>query len=199
MRRVRARYAWLVLMIVGSEAWATEAPVELLQEPQEHPKLTPLGYQLSAQKEQELAARRQRVKAQRLRDLAARLDEARARGDSASTQLLEAVVARVEAGPPHVASRANAWASEHVAHLRAADQWRKYGPQLDKPEVVRAFDTHALRMAKLLRMRQLTLDTPESTERDALLSQIETTIELEGTRHVEQLERWLTPPHASTP
>lgn len=161
--------------------------------PQPHPQLTPLGYQLSAQKEHSLAARREAVKAQRLKDLGTRLSEARTKQDVESTELLEAIIARIEAGAPAAARKANAWGSEHVAHMRASDQWNKYGAQLDRPEVITEFDKHALRIAKLQRIREVIQAAAASTERDALLSQVETAIELEGARHVEQLERWLRP------
>ncbi len=194
MRRFWVRSAWLLLLIVGRDAWATEGPdVEPELGPQPHPQLTPLGYQLSAQKEHALALRRQAVKAQRLNELGTRLNDARAKQNAELAQELEAIVARVDAGAPAAPQLANAWGSEHVAHMRALDQWTKYGAQLDQPQVVAEFDKHALRIAKLRRVREVIQATAASTERDALLSQVETTVELEGARHVEQLERWLRP------
>lgn len=168
-------------------------------EPPVHPQLTPLGYRLSAQKEQHLAARRRTVKARRLNELGARLDDAQRRDDHAVVARLDAVIERVKAGPPATRPAVNAWGSEHVAHLRAMDQWRRFGSQLDQPEVIQEFEKHAWRIAQLRRVREVIQTTPESLEREALQSHIEIALETEGARHVAQLEQWLTPRGGNTP
>lgn len=200
MRGRWSRGSCILILILAPYARATEGfAAEPAIGPQPHPQLTPLGYKLSAQKEQELAGRRQGVKKQRLSELGERLTAARTQADVGLTERLEAIIKRVEAGPPPVVTSVNAWGSEHVAHMRALDQWQKYGAQLYRPEVVDEFDKHALRIAKLRRIREVTLATAASTEREVLLSQIETTMELEGARHVEQLERWLVPVTGTLP
>lgn len=168
-------------------------------EPPAHPQLTPLGYRLSAQKEHHLAARRQAVKARRLNEVGARLDDARRRGDEALVVRLQGVIERLQAGPPAPRREVNAWASEHVAHLRALDQWRRFGAQLDEPSVIREFEKHAWRIAQLRRAREVVQTTAESLEREALQSQIDIAIETEAARHEAQLEQWLTPRGGNTP
>jgi hypothetical protein len=180
-------------LLLGRDVWATEGPVEQTAPlVQAHPQLTPFGYQLSAEKEQALAGRRHALKLRRLGELHTRRDAAQAAGDVALVELLAAVIERVKAGPVNSPS-SNPWASEHVAHLRAANQWRRYGAKLHEPYVVEEFDKHALRVAQLRRMQEVVRTSLPSTERDTWLNDIDTTIEMEATRHVERLERWLQP------
>jgi hypothetical protein len=196
MRVSSSRWSVLMVVFVGHDAFATQAADEVSQS---HPQLTPLGFQLAAENEYALASRRETIKKQRLDALRLRLEEARSRSDVGAVRLLEGVIERVLAGLPSIKTRVSAWGSEHVAHLRAADQWKKYGSQLEQPAVIEEFDKHAQRIARLRRVREVLQDTSPSNEREGLLSQVETTIELEAMRHEEILEKLLHPMQGASP
>lgn len=184
----------LFLGVVCAEygAWA-DGPVPPDDGPlagEAHPQLTENEYRLVAEQSQTRAAGRTARRAARLSALQAQLSRAKTEGNTALEVRLSAVVGRLEAAAPKL-SEEERWSRAHGRKMTMRSLWARFGTKLHDPAVVAEFDTHAWRVARLLRSRQVADTMADDPRRTSLRIEVEQLMVAETERHRSALGQLL--------
>jgi hypothetical protein len=126
-------------------------------------------------------AERAAARAKELREKAAK---ARESGDVKQAEQYEKAAERLEKSPM-APERGPGWkkAMERRKRARLKPLWKQYGERLKNPEVRAEFKKHAIRMARLDRMRELARNNPDEEKRKKLIERINATVAKENARH----------------
>jgi hypothetical protein len=148
--------------------------------PEEMAKRTETMKERMAEHAQKLTAR-----AKELREKAAK---ARASGDTKQAEQLEKAAERLEKGPM-TPERGPGWqkAMRKRKLARLKPLWKQYGERLKAPEVRDEFKKHAVRMARLDRMRDLSRNHPKEDVRQKMIERINAMVARENARHRQAL------------
>lgn len=148
--------------------------------PEEMAKRTETMKERMAEHQQKLAAR--------AKDLREKAAKARAAGDTKEAEQLEKAAERMEKGPM-APERGPGWekAMRKRKLARLKPLWKQYGERLKTPEVREEFKKHAVRMARLDRMRELARNNPKEEVRQKLIERINGMVARENARHRQSL------------
>ncbi len=148
--------------------------------PEEMAKRTESMKERMAEHAEKLAAR-----AKELREKAAK---ARASGDTKQAEQLEKAAERLEKGPM-TPERGPGWqkAMRKRKLARLKPLWKQYGERLKNPEVREEFKKHAVRMARLDRMRDLSRNHPKEEVRQKMIERVNAMVAKENARHRQTL------------
>jgi hypothetical protein len=126
--------------------------------------------------------------AARSKELRERAEQARAKGDTKQADQLEKAAERLEKRPL-TPERGEGWkkAMERRKRARLKPLWKQYGERLKEPAVQEEFKKHALRVARLERMRALARNSEDEATRKSLLERINTAMAQENARHRQTL------------
>ncbi len=146
-----------------------------------------------AEKMKERMAQHAEKVAARSKDLREKAAKARAKGDTKQAEQLEKAAERLEKSPM-TPERGPGWqkAMERRKRARLKPLWKQYGERLKNPDVKAEFKKHALRMARLDRMRDLARDNPDEEARKKLIERINASVAKENARHRQTLRQMMS-------
>lgn len=126
--------------------------------------------------------------AARSQELREKAKQARANGDDRQAEQLEKAAERLEKRPL-TPERGEGWkkAMERRKRARLKPLWKQYGERLKEPEVQEEFKKHAVRVARLDRMRALARGNADEEARKSLLERINASMAKENARHRQTL------------
>lgn len=137
--------------------------------------------------------------AARSKELRERAQQARSKGDEKQATQLEKAAERLEKRPL-TPERGEGWkkAMERRKRARLKPLWKQYGERLKEPEVQQEFKKHALRVARLDRLRALARNTVDEEARKSLLERINGSVAKENARHRQTLRAMMAKEQADT-
>lgn len=152
------------------------------------PGLSPEEMAKRAETMKERMAEHAEKLAARAKELREKAAKARASGDVKQAEQLEKAAERLEKGPI-APERGPGWQKAmHKRKLaRLKPLWKQYGERLKNPEVKAEFKKHAVRMARLDRMRDLARNNPKQEVREKMIERINAMVAKENARHRQSL------------